>query len=663
MFWEKNKYWKKITRRQFVKKSLWATSTLLLGPNVNLALGATSEGEAMILPSETAVMEYHDYKFTFTVGTGGIPAGGYIRFDFPTCASYHGLGSKINWSAPQIDNSEGTGFVSVSSNHDLTVDIETFEHRLSHNLSYRIKLIANKELNFGESVIIEYTQASSQGIAQVCIFPVSVGISADGKAIPVAKFPRVKVRGGEAGHIRVVIPSIVGVGEEFKVKVVILDNYGFIAHEYIGPITLQSNGQSQNLPASYNLTADDRSKHVFTGISFQEPGKFVVTVYDDFISGTSNPCWVRSNPPEYKLYWGDLHWHSKLSDGLTHPREGYSYARKVTGLDFTALTDHDTLLDPRGYWSLACELAEEYYEPDEFVTFCSYEWTSLSALGRGYGHKNVYYLDNGEPLLTCTDEATEDPDGLWQNLTGKNAFTIPHHPADGSRSVVDWSYFHENLQPLAEIYQGAGNSEYYGAEPPYADSSKGEPGHYIQDALASGQKIGFVASTDSHYTLPGGNDILSDYLGHRHALPALTAVYAPSLTRTSVMNQMSKRHTYATTGKRIILRFIINKEVIMGDELTTAEPPSLAVMIISDDAPIKQVEIIRDNDTIYSLTDNTYQANFIFIDKEFADFDLNSTHYYYIRVTLSNTFWAWVDYDKFEYYHKGWSSPIWVTKG
>jgi hypothetical protein len=512
-------------------------------------------------------------------------------------------------------------------------------------------------------VVIGYSRARAQGIAQNCPFPVNIGITQEEEPAPIEKYPRVRVRGGAAAHIRVILPSIVNVGEYFKLKVVILDKYGFLSHEYRGTIMLQSEGQPQNLPGTYTFTETDQSRHVFSEIAFQQSGVFVVTVNDGTISGTSNPCWVRSEVLKNKIYWGDLHWHSKLSDGLTHPREGYAYAQKVSCLDFTALTDHDRFLDSRGYWPWACELAEEFNTPGEFIAFCAYEWTSPSVLGKGYGHRNVYYLDDGEPLFSFNEEATETPEGLWQHLADRNAFSIPHHPADGGRSVVDWTYVDEDLQPLAEIYQGAGNSEYHGAPPTYVDSSKGEPGYYIQDALASGQKIGFVASTDSHYTLPGGNPYLADYLGFRHALPALTAVYAPSLTREALLNHMSKRHTYATSGKRIIMRFTINDEAMMGDELTTAAPPLLAVRIISGDALIKQVEIIRDNEAIYSLTENRSKVKFTYTDQKFVEFDLNSTHYYYIRVVLSDTFRAWVDSGVLEYDHQAWTSPIWVTRG
>jgi hypothetical protein len=70
----------------------------------------------------------------------------------------------------------------------------------------------------------------------------------------------------------------------------------------------------------------------------------------------------------------------------------------------------------------------------------------------------------------------------------------------------------------------------------------------------------------------------------------------------------------------------------LGEELTTAESPSLAVKIINGDVLIKQGEIIRNYAVIYSQTNNTSMANCTFKNQEFADFDLNSTHYYYIRV-------------------------------
>jgi hypothetical protein len=72
----------------------------------------------------------------------------------------------------------------------------------------------------------------------------------------------------------------------------------------------------------------------------------------------------------------------------------------VAFLDFTAMMDHDTFLEKRGLWPIGCKIANQFYQPGEFVTFCGYEWTSASALEGGYGHRNVYYAGDNGPLFS-----------------------------------------------------------------------------------------------------------------------------------------------------------------------------------------------------------------------------------------------------------------------
>ena len=44
---------------------------------------------------------------------------------------------------------------------------------------------------------------------------------------------------------------------------------------------------------------------------------------------------------EYRLFWGDVHGHSAISDGKGSPGDYFTYARDVARLDFVVLTDHD----------------------------------------------------------------------------------------------------------------------------------------------------------------------------------------------------------------------------------------------------------------------------------------------------------------------------------
>ena len=44
---------------------------------------------------------------------------------------------------------------------------------------------------------------------------------------------------------------------------------------------------------------------------------------------------------EYRLFWGDVHTHTSLSDGKGSPEQVLAHARDAAQLDFAILTDHD----------------------------------------------------------------------------------------------------------------------------------------------------------------------------------------------------------------------------------------------------------------------------------------------------------------------------------
>lgn len=614
---------------------------------------ADGEGRAAIIPSETTVGRYLDYRIVFQLGPSGIAEGGSIRIDLPTATTFHGLHQIVNWSKPQKDDPFGDGFVTVYPTDKLDIDIITFKHSKSGNLSYGIKIVASQELLPLKAIIVLYTHSRAQWIPQVAYFPIYTDADGDGLSKRISKVPAIRVMGGSAQGIRATIPSILGVGEEFDLKVAILDGLGFRASSYAGSITFESTGTLHNLPDSYTFSEQDHSVHVFPGVSFQTPGIFTVTVKDGPMSGVSNPCLVVASGPSFKLYWGDIHWHSQASDGLRSPREGYIYARDISGLDFTAMTDHDGFLDRRNLWNDVRSISNSFNDPGRFVTFVAYEWTGLSAMEGGPGHKNVYYAGDNGPLFSILDPLTATPDGLWNHLEGLDAITIPHHVAR-SAAATDWSYRHDDLQPLVEIYSNHGNGEFHGAPPPFHE---GAIGHYVQDALEMGHRLGNVASSDSHYTLPGGNESLSRLVA-RQGLPALVAVYAPAITRRHLFDQMKRRRTYATTGRRVILWFVANSSHLMGDEFTTAYPPELYVGAAAGGLGIDKVEIIRDNTTIHTKQPASPLCEISFTDSDFASFSPGTTHYYYVRVTLEDTF----SLGEVEYSHLAWSSPIWITK-
>ena len=111
---------------------------------------------------------------------------------------------------------------------------------------------------------------------------------------------------------------------------------------------------------------------------------------------------VHREAPAERIYWGDLHSHTRLSwDGVG---DGvFDYARYVSGLDFHAITDHSRSSEDgftRGLgpevWKEHGEAVDAHNESGKFVTLHAYE----ASFRAPYGHHNVYFRGAPGPLLS-----------------------------------------------------------------------------------------------------------------------------------------------------------------------------------------------------------------------------------------------------------------------
>jgi hypothetical protein len=252
-----------------------------------------------------------------------------------------------------------------------------------------------------------------------------------------------------------------------------------------------------------------------------------------------------------QLFWGDLHWHTNVTDGSRSPREGYHYARHVAGLDFTACLDHDFTrfhgcLDAES-WRDQVHLARETHDPPAFVTLVGYEWTW------GGGDRSVYFRGDDGVFLPVTSYPT--PEALWAALPEGQAITVPHHPVGGRLAPpVDWDHHDARFQKSVEIYSMHGDAEKeetpLGAKPREGrDQRLVERKGNVQRALARGIDFGFIASSDHHLAAPGspvrvGNLAIP-------AGPGLCGAWLPENSREAVFDAIADGRTYGTTGPRI----------------------------------------------------------------------------------------------------------------
>ncbi len=372
------------------------------------------------------------------------------------------------------------------------------------------------------------------------------------------------------------------------------------------------------------------------------------------LGADSNPA-PRLPDSSVRIYFGDIHCHTTLSDGMGSLEDLYTYARDVQRLDFASATDHESHF--YGYslapemWPLVREAAQRHYDPGHFVTLLGYEWTAASRKAIS-GHHNVYYRDTDGPFFTYSNPTTNSLKKLLKALRdlGRPVLVIPHHPVACKSAAgmpapsltVAWSVNDPQIIRLAEIYSKWGCSEE--VPPTFRPLHNSAEGHAVRDALDKGYRLGFTAGSDDHTAMPGSLHVQGGR-NLRYPNSGLVAVYAPELTREAIFDALYQRRCYATSGPRIVLDFSVNGHT-MGQEITAdnASDTRRIEGIAIGTAAVQSAEIVSSGRVHWTIPGNgSRELSFELEDTA----RLTEPMYYYVRIIQADG-------------ERAWSSPIWV---
>jgi hypothetical protein len=261
---------------------------------------------------------------------------------------------------------------------------------------------------------------------------------------------------------------------------------------------------------------------------------------------------------------------------------------------------------------------------------------------RGFRTLPLSTPEGGSAPGKVQDRAAEDDTfRLYAELDRTGGICTSHTSATGQGT--NWmTGFDSAVEPIVELFQGY-HSAYESPDGPLSWKAGDvsvhgsfEPAGYVQNALAKGYRLGFQASSDH----------ISTHLSY-------ACVYAESLDREALLAGMRARHTYAATDN--IILDVRSGEHMMGDDFAVREAPALQVHI-EGTAPIERVELIRDNEVVYSADRHALRPaqgvppGAVVVDLEFSDLNATAaTHFYYVRLQQVN-------------YQTAWSSPMWITK-
>lgn len=586
-----------------------------------------TKGHYEISPNPLSAGGPQEVTLTYTAGPEGIGPGGGLKIEVPQV-----------WFRPQLDDPKGAGYVSISG-----LEKDDYEVRLTRDEVWEYYLtitLRDRELKRDDVVTITLGDRSSGGpgamvqrfvqeghfessINRLNIF---VDTNGNGEFEYVSSTKPLSVVGAEPETFVVTAPSMVEVGQPFTVKIAAIDKYRNVGRPYYTwRVFLETTCEKASMPIEIRMTENDMGVHNVSGIVLNEEGVYTIKAISDdrTVEVLSNPIMCKEKLPEYKLYWGEIHTHTALSDGRGTPEKAYVYARDVANLDFASVTDHAHFDFTDADWEETKKAAVQFNEPGRFVTILGYEWT------RSWDHRNVYYLDDDQPVFRDDDPASDTPLKLWKCLDGREAIVIPHH----NLFCGEWKHHSPRFEGAVEIYSMWGLSEYKGN--PHWTLESDKEGISVQEMLGTGAKLGFVAGQDNHDARPGATASESCSLNLKYR-GGLIAVWAKELTREALFEAIKARRTYGTTGERIVIDFKVNGH-FMGEEIYVDSPPEICAEIFGT-ADIDKVELIRNGEIIHTCTGTSSTEKFRCVDEGISD----KENYYYLKVTQTDGNMAWV---------------------
>lgn len=260
-----------------------------------------------------------------------------------------------------------------------------------------------------------------------------------------------------------------------------------------------------------------------------------------------------------KLYKGQLHSHTSLSDGIKLPDDAYKYVKQYTDLDFFAVTEHDvtfeisTSNDYLEYYQdshsdeykILHEQSNAHNKDHEFLALPGVEMTwydkaghmnlfnsawfprthAIGGSGNGWieGGNLMYNLPTVYARLAQDSQAIAQFNHPYKTRHG-NFFDFKHYTKEADRNITLFEYRYSNNYP--NIF------------------------HYFIQALDKGWHVSPTYSGDEH----NGN--------WGNVGPYVTGLWAEELTRDSIYEAMRNRRTYTSADRNFELAFSANGHIM-----------------------------------------------------------------------------------------------------
>lgn len=397
---------------------------------------------------------------------------------------------------------------------------------------------------------------------------------------------------GPPAKLLALVPPLVKTGEAFPLLLRAEDRWGNVCRDLAGLLRLEYHGNNGEAGNALQLMAEDGGEQpsssplpACVACSFPLQGWAVIKqrlqfVFDEHVTFQaflperalqSDLYHIKAEQilPYVRPFFADLHVHSNNTIGTNNTAYNLLYGRDVAGLDVMGYTANDFHITEQS-WAEDVELCRDITREGAFLCFPGTEWCGNSAVG---GDHNVVFL--GDDVLFPLDHTGQVLRSFeWNEEMKGNALVPGAWPIDelyeaylqdadqilliphvgGRRAILDWH--HPRLERLIEV-----------------SSSWGHFPWFFQEAISRGYKLGVSAAGDEHRGRSGGGAPGSAVFGVKGGI---TGVIAPTLTKEAIRDALLSRHTWATTGERVVA-LLSSGEYIQGDEFVVSKASPLEI--------------------------------------------------------------------------------------
>ncbi|MFO8037577.1 MAG: DUF3604 domain-containing protein, partial [Anaerolineales bacterium] len=608
-------------------------------------LCAEDIGSTRLIPDWGAAGEPDEFEYTYYTGRTGLPKGAIVRLAFP------GVFPKPQTIDPsesgflRLYDEDGFSIIGIEpsfESHEMTDVFLRVEENMMSNETLRLSYFCGALPIFPTEYVSNDRRDWFQRMP-----PLSTAVAKSTAHPFVSLLPgnshRFEIVPGKMDRLHLFLPGRVSLVDSVTLHAVFTDRFRNTPPQNMGPhdfdLWMEHNGKRQQL--------DKKRRYVDYYRFVVDMGTLAPGLYRVYAEDKETGREItRSNPLEVvdgeegveKIYWGEIHAHSEMSDGTGKFTEIYRHARYDGSLDFASGCDHAAYITDN-QWRWMQDITNSWNQPGRFVTLIAFEW------GGKQMHRNVYTSRSSLEMVRGKMMPNSQVSELWIRYRGDDQIVGGPHGSIGHGLLFE---LHDPaVERFIEVYSMWGASDFLDSplslmENPAAENWNNPNAVSVNTVLQSGAKLGFTGGGDCHEARagfscedPNGQGVTPhSFSKHLAFRCGMTAVIAKKLIRRDIIKALRQRNTYATTGARIILDFKIG-DLSMGE---IGNPDRVdCYMKVHAVYPLALVEIIRSGDVIFRRECAELDFENYWTDQD----KLEGEQYYYLHIVQQDGQEAW----------------------